>query len=693
MTLSWAAPSSTGGNAITGYTIQRSNDAEATWVTITTVSSTTTSYDDTGLDQGTTRHYRIAAVNDVGIGEYTDAAHATTELLSPPEAVTSLAAEAETYNEISVSWTAPTDTGGAAITGYRLRYSTDAGTTYQILVANTMSTETFYAHTGLEADSTYYYKVAAINSVGVGIEATAVSATTPEQALVPDAPLTLGASPGDGTITLTWPDAVDNGNELTKYQYRVEERTWRDVHVGDVVTADVNTFTLFGLTNGEQKTVSLRAVNGNGAGPAIMIRATPTTVPGAPTLVSIEVSDEALILNWTAPTTDHEILSYEYRQDSGDWISTASIATSFLITGLTNGTEYAFQVRAVNDIGVGAASNTVEATPLASSAVPQITATAGQGSVTLLWQKAPLATRPLFEWDELTDLHTGLIQHSPHETNLLVAGNYTVGIKAVDTSGIESRLARLVQTTIGDPRFGASFLQIYPRAEGWPGDTTNATKVLDAPRIPSLPVYQHPQSSRMLVGVSDYTWEDLEDDGVTWEDWSQWTVNPVSSLSYTHPTIDIGFVTQCAVKVIATGTGSQTVTISTSLDGETYTDAAPLVTQYTARYFNITVTMTVPDGDLPVLRHLSMIFLSEPISELLEDRDMSTLPGSPGDRRLVLGREFVRLTSVQIALQNVGFGYTWELVDKSTIVGPRIKVYNQNGDLTDVTVDAVIRGV
>ena len=72
ITLTWAAVSSTGGQAVTGYRIQRSND-DSTWTTIVANSgSTTRSYTDTNLTFGLTYYYRIAAINAVATAAGTD---------------------------------------------------------------------------------------------------------------------------------------------------------------------------------------------------------------------------------------------------------------------------------------------------------------------------------------------------------------------------------------------------------------------------------------------------------------------------------------------------------------------------------------------------------------------------------------------------------------------------------------------
>jgi hypothetical protein len=63
-----------------------------------------------------------------------------------------------------VSWTAPTDDGGTAVTGYRIDRSPD-GSTWTNIVSNTSSVATSYTDTTAVGGNTYYYRVAAHNLV------------------------------------------------------------------------------------------------------------------------------------------------------------------------------------------------------------------------------------------------------------------------------------------------------------------------------------------------------------------------------------------------------------------------------------------------------------------------------------------------------------------------------------------------
>ncbi len=66
--LSWTAPGSDGGSAITDYLVEVSTDAGASWATVSDGVSTATSHAHTGLANGTAYLYRVSAVNGVGTG-------------------------------------------------------------------------------------------------------------------------------------------------------------------------------------------------------------------------------------------------------------------------------------------------------------------------------------------------------------------------------------------------------------------------------------------------------------------------------------------------------------------------------------------------------------------------------------------------------------------------------------------------
>ena len=91
-----------------------------------------------------------------------------------------------------------------------------------------------------------------------------------------------------------------------------------------------------------------------------------TSVPGAPTNLTAVGGDGEVVLSWDTPESDGgaEITDYEYRINGRNpWISIGSTDTTHTVTGLVNGTEYTFQVRAVNRVGKSFSPNQVETTP------------------------------------------------------------------------------------------------------------------------------------------------------------------------------------------------------------------------------------------------------------------------------------------------------------------------------------------
>jgi hypothetical protein len=168
--VSWAAPSSTGGSAITGYVVQRSSNGR-TWSTAATVAASARSYTASGLTNGTRYYFRVVARNAVGNGP----ASATVSAIprwrpSAPRSGTATPG----HRQVRVSWAAPSSTGGSAITGYIVQRSTN-GTTWTNLTTVSATARSYNA-TGLTNGTRYYFRVIATNAVGNSPASTAASA-------------------------------------------------------------------------------------------------------------------------------------------------------------------------------------------------------------------------------------------------------------------------------------------------------------------------------------------------------------------------------------------------------------------------------------------------------------------------------------------------------------------------------------
>ncbi len=163
---------------VPGYKIERSTDNGSTWSTlVANTNSTTRHYSDTGLVRSTTYFYRVSEVT-LGVSSSPSNWAGATTYNVVPSAPVSLIANAFNSSQIDLSWTVPNDDGGAPITGYEIERSTDNGSTWSVIISNTNSTGTTYSDAGLSPNTTYTYRVSAINSIGTSSPSNTASATT-----------------------------------------------------------------------------------------------------------------------------------------------------------------------------------------------------------------------------------------------------------------------------------------------------------------------------------------------------------------------------------------------------------------------------------------------------------------------------------------------------------------------------------
>ena len=185
--LSWTAPSDDGGSNIIGYKIEVSTNG-LTWSDlVANTNSTSTSYSHTSLTAGTTRHYRVSAVNSADTGPASNTANATTTAAGVPS-VPVIAGVVGGADALTVSWSAPPSDGGSSITAYDLRHirsdATNKGDANWTVVQDvwTGSGARSYELADLDGGTQYDVQVRAVNSTGDGSwSVTATGIPTTEQ--------------------------------------------------------------------------------------------------------------------------------------------------------------------------------------------------------------------------------------------------------------------------------------------------------------------------------------------------------------------------------------------------------------------------------------------------------------------------------------------------------------------------------
>ena len=301
----------------------------------------------------------------------------------------------------TVTWTAPSDNGGSAITKYTV--TPYIGTTAQAPVTVTgTSPGTSTTVTGLTNGTSYTFKVSATNATGTGPDSSPSNAVTPNA--LPGAPTAVTATAGDASAKVSWTAPVNNGGStITKYTVTPYIGTTAQAPVTVSGTPAATSTTVTGLTNGTTYTFTVSATNATGTGPdsspSNAVTPSAPTAPGAPTSVTANAGDASAKVSWTAPTDSggSTITKYTVTPYIGTTAQTPATvtggpaATSATVTGLTNGTSYTFTVSATNATGTGPDSSPSNAvTPLAAPAVTTVTPSDGATGVAV--SMTPTAT-------------------------------------------------------------------------------------------------------------------------------------------------------------------------------------------------------------------------------------------------------------------------------------------------------------
>ena len=431
LSVNWTAPTNT-GPAIDNYDLRYREGTSGSW-TNGPQNQTGTSATIPGLTESTSYQVQVLARNAEDDSPWSPSGSGQTGALGAPDVPTSLSAT-RGNQEVMLSWIQPS--GGAEVTGYE--YEQDVSGRW----ISTGSTDTTTTVTGLTNGQSYTFRVRAINSAGASAASIASASVTP--ATVPGAPTGLSATVSDQRVDLIWTAPASNGGQsITDYEYEQGgSGTW--ISTGGTATS----YMVRNLTNGQPYRFRVRALNSVGAGAASAAspNLTPATEPDAPTGLSATVSDQEVDLIWTAPASNGGamILRYEYELDfSGTWTSTGGTATSYTVTGLTNGQAYTFRVRAVNRVGAGLASSSRSATPTSTVVAPDtpfgLSATPGNGQVMLSWvQPSGGAALTDYEYEQDgsgTWTSTGGKAPSYTVTGLTNGQTYTFRVRAVNSAG------------------------------------------------------------------------------------------------------------------------------------------------------------------------------------------------------------------------------------------------------------------
>jgi len=497
--LSWSASS-----GATSYNVYRGTTAGGESGTAIATGISSTAYTNTGLTNGTTYFYKVAAVNSIGTSGMSNEASAT-PATGVPAAPTGLTATAGN-SQVGLSWSA-----SSGATSYNVYRGTTSGGESGTAIATGIAT-TSYTNTGLTNGTTYFYKVAAVNASGTSGMSNEASATPTSGGGGVTVPNNSFEAPSVGSATYqynptgaTWtfagesgiasngspfgnPNAPD-GTQVALLQgftgqtlgsvsvpvsfsatgsytlsFQAAQRggqvqpikvTVDGTQVGSNISPTSTTFASyttasFTISTTGNHTISLGATDSSGDKTTfidlVTIASAGGSAPPAPTGLTATSGNTQVALSWSASTGATSYNVYRGTAaggESGTAIATGIAVTNYTNTGLTNGTTYFYKVAAVNASGTSGMSNEASATP--QVAVPPaptgLTATPGNAQVALSWSASTGATSynvyrgTTAGGESGTAIVTGLSTTSYTNTGLTNGTTYFYKVAAVNASG------------------------------------------------------------------------------------------------------------------------------------------------------------------------------------------------------------------------------------------------------------------
>ena len=257
----------------------------------------------------------------------------------------------DNHGSFSVTWTAPSNTGGYAVT-YAVEEKTNYGTFTQVASGLSVLRFTFV---GTSALNTYSFAIVAVNSIGRSLWST--PAWLEAAAVVASAPGTPSITDRHGSLALSWAAPSNTGGDNLMYVVKEKINNGSYVQVASGLT--LTQFTVRGTLAGNTYSFMVAATNTAGRGswsPVASLRAV-ATLPSAPLTLNVRSGKGFFYVNWTASlASGGDTLSYTVKEklNNGAWTQVYSGHATSTYTGAVSKANYIFEVSAVNSAGQSA---------------------------------------------------------------------------------------------------------------------------------------------------------------------------------------------------------------------------------------------------------------------------------------------------------------------------------------------------
>ena len=356
ITLSWIPPSN---HTNIYYGINYSTD-EASLNDVIDISSNDTSYNITGLNNGTLYYFRVWSINSGGNSSYFDASATP---ITTPDRPTNIDLSLNSITgdtQVQISWDLPAYNGGSTISSYSIQYSLNNSTwTQPIIVSlndithNTSSSSYSTDISGLMPYTEYWFKMAAVN-IASGRGAYSTPSTIKTLMSAPTGLYNNGTT--SSVVDLSWAPLTGYDTSIIDYnvQYSTDNTTWSTfLYYGEDYILPYQGMT--GLSSNTLYNFRVAAMSNNNVISIYCVSISATTLPDHPNELNPVPSDGSITLSWTPPS-NHTNIHYGINHntdntDNTSWNSIPDISTnntSCTITGLNNGTLYYFRVYSMN---------------------------------------------------------------------------------------------------------------------------------------------------------------------------------------------------------------------------------------------------------------------------------------------------------------------------------------------------------
>ncbi len=262
----------------------------------------------------------------------------------------------------------------------------------------------------------------------------------------PGMPTGVTAQPGNGSVLVSWTPPTNSGSSpIIGYSAFVGSGGSKTC-----TTTGATSCTITGLRNGKTYKASVKATNSQASSKRSAVVVVEPGTPGAPTGVTTDSENGAVLVSWTAAADNgFPISNYNVVATPGPRGCNAAAATSCTVSGLTNGTAYTFTVSATNAEGTGDTSDpSAPTTPVGKPGAPTgVSATAGNGSAMVSFTPpsdggSPISVYTVTATDTSNSVNggqTGTGSGSPITVSGLTNGDsYTFAVTATNGVGTGS---------------------------------------------------------------------------------------------------------------------------------------------------------------------------------------------------------------------------------------------------------------